>query len=357
MISNAICGELGRLAVMTEENPQPILSVDAEGQLIYLNTAARRAFPDLILFDTVHPLLAVCTEIATHLHDSATPWQQGTIRYGDAHYAVQATLGPDGALLVFCHPVHVAPCVQQASDTLGLVAHELRSPLAVVKTAIDNLRVGACGPVDDLQSRMLAVADKNCDRMLRLITDIFALHRMESGREELLLRRLNTAEVVEACVTDFQLLAQQYGLKIRTDIDASAADIYADSDQITQVLMNLLANALRFATQWIVVQVAARGTQIQISVIDDGPGLTPESMEQIFQKFSQGATPPVRGSYRGVGLGLALCREIVTRHHGRIWAESTAGQGAWFHVALPAYPSPDESLWPEMQLPTPVAGY
>jgi signal transduction histidine kinase/CheY-like chemotaxis protein len=246
-------------------------------------------------------------------------------------------------------------------EFMSAVSHELRTPLTIVKAAICNLKEGLVGPVTPAQENLVNLADRGSERLLRLINNILDLSRLESGMAKMNRRRVNLGPLLQEVASGFSVMVGDQKLALRLTIPAEVPPVYADGDMLVQVFGNLLDNALRFAKSRVTLKVAAlekaftggerdRGSasdrespgisatrEVQISVIDDGPGIPAESLTEIFDKFLQINRPHGGKGYKGTGLGLAICKQIVDRHEGRIWAESAPGQGAQFHVTLPAY--------------------
>lgn len=232
--------------------------------------------------------------------------------------------------------------LNQFKDTIvATVSHELRTPLSILKAAIGNLKDGVVGSLSDQQRRVAEIADQNIGRLEKVVEGLLDLFRLESGKQVLQLRSIDAASLVSALVTELCSVASERHLVIKTDLCKNLPAIPADPDLLTEVLLNLFNNALRFSKSTIEMKVgmendAAGGKKsIQISVIDDGPGIPKERLQTIFEKFNQiERTAGTRG-YKGTGLGLAICKEIVEQHQGRIWAESELGQGAQFHFTVP----------------------
>jgi signal transduction histidine kinase/GGDEF domain-containing protein len=229
-------------------------------------------------------------------------------------------------------------------EFIGTVSHELRTPLTLIKGSIENLKDGVFGPLTENQAGVLGTIGYTIERLTRIIGDLLDLSRLESGRARIDRRRVNLSFLIRETLQNFAGLAEKRRILLSAEIADSLPPVYADPDLVIQVLNNLLNNALGFARGKILVRArpapeeasgAERG--VQVTVEDDGPGIVPEKMEVIFEKYVQLDQQAGGGGYRGTGLGLAICKEILERHRGRIWAESVPGNGAKFHFALPVY--------------------
>lgn len=238
-------------------------------------------------------------------------------------------------------------------DFLNTASHELRSPLAVVQGVVDNLNDGIAGPLTDQQRHYVTMASRCIDRLSKIINNLLDMSRLESGRAKLYRERVGLAGMVRQVEQDFQILARERGISLKSDIPPDLADVHADEDMINRVLINLVSNALKFSARKVSItareveeQKVGQVTQktllselvgIQITVTDDGPGIEPDLMKDLFNKYVQVHRPSdVRGQ-RGTGLGLAICKEIIELHQGKIWAESKSGKGTQFHFILPKF--------------------
>lgn len=217
---------------------------------------------------------------------------------------------------------------------LSAVSHELKSPLSVIKAAVGVLQ-------DDplLLARhreLLSTIDERSDRLLALIDSALDLGRLESGKQELRRRPADARALCESVARGMSLLAARAGVRLETDLPAGLPQASLDPERIEQVLTNLLANALKFSPRGgrVVLGLRRPGPWLEFWVSDEGPGIPPEHRERIFERFWQ-ASPPARPDAGGLGLGLAIAKEIVSRHGGRIWAETAPGGGSLLVFRIP----------------------
>jgi signal transduction histidine kinase len=182
---------------------------------------------------------------------------------------------------------------------------------------------------------MVGIARSNTDRLVRLVTDILDIERIEAGRAVLEPREVPAAELLESACHVVQAVADQAG--VRLGVQDDGAIVMADPDRIVQALTNLLGNAIKFSPEGEEVLLRARGEdgEAHFTVRDRGRGIPPEQLEAIFERFRQ-VHASDRREKGGTGLGLAIARAIVAEHGGRVWAESEAGRGSAFHFTLPA---------------------
>jgi len=220
-------------------------------------------------------------------------------------------------------------------EFISVVGHELRTPLTSIRGSLGLLEGGIAGELPDEAAEMVSIARSNTDRLVRLVTDILDIERIEAGRADLELRSVTARELLDTARRVVQAVADDAGVPLETD-DAGGA-VLADPDRIVQALTNLIGNALKFSPAGAPVRISAReeGGSVRFTVADQGRGIPPEQLEAIFERFRQ-VDASDRREKGGTGLGLAIARAIVDEHGGRIWAESQLGSGTRFHVTLPA---------------------
>lgn len=222
------------------------------------------------------------------------------------------------------------------NEFISLVSHELRTPLTSLLGALDLLNAGQLGNLNDQGQKVLSIAVTNTERLMRLINDILDIERMKSGKIAIQKVRCNAASLLTQAVETMQAMAQQAQVELVNQ--PLAVELWADSDRIVQTLTNLLSNAIKFSepgsTVWIGNELVASHSHLLIRVKDQGRGIPPDKLQLIFDRFQQVDASDSRKK-GGTGLGLAICRSIVEQHDGKIWAESSLGQGSTFYVTLP----------------------
>jgi signal transduction histidine kinase len=205
---------------------------------------------------------------------------------------------------------------------------------------VDNMLDGLTGELNPRQLRYLTRMKANVDRLARLINDLLDLSRIEAGRIELRPTTLPLAALAKEVVESLRPVAVEKGIRLdvaSTDADATA---WADRDKVTQVLMNLIGNALKFtpAQGQVAVAIQRDGAEwVQISVADTGPGIPPGEAAKIFDQFYQVGKVDAQ-KRQGTGLGLAICKTLVEMQRGKLWVESEVGRGSTFFFALPVSP-------------------
>lgn len=237
----------------------------------------------------------------------------------------------------------LAQAEQQRQQLLADVAHELRTPLSIMRGHIEAMLDG----VFPLSPDNLAVVHEETLLLGRLVEDLRTLSLLESDRLPLNLRPTDLAQVLRQTAVAFEPLAEAEEVQLALDAPADLPLVLADPDRLQQVTGNLVANALRHLAQsarrprQLRLTVRPFSDQVQVSVADNGPGLSPEARVHVFDRFWRGESSRSRDQ-GGSGLGLAICRGIVLAHNGRIWADETPGGGATFCFTLPVH-HPDTS--------------
>jgi PAS domain S-box-containing protein len=231
-------------------------------------------------------------------------------------------------------------------EFISSVGHELRTPLTSLRASLGLIAASALDKRPEKRAQMLEMAIGNCDRVVRLVNNILDFDSMEKGKLALDRQPVEAAILLRRAADVAHNAASQVHIAFR--IDAPPAKVLADEERILQVLNELVANAIKFSSPETLICLTAqlngpnskasrsdaRG-EVCIIVEDQGRGIAPEKLEGIFDRFQQGDASDSR-ALGGTGLGLALCRSIVEQHGGRIWAESTPGQGSRFLFTLPA---------------------
>ncbi|HXV84512.1 MAG TPA: ATP-binding protein [Candidatus Binatia bacterium] len=224
------------------------------------------------------------------------------------------------------------------SDFVSNVSHELRTPLTSIKGSVDNMLDGLTGALNEKQVRYCTRIKSNADRLSRLINDLLDLSRIEAGHVELRPTNLSLAALAEEVAEHLKPLAAEKLIRIEIPPLDPKVTVWADRDKVTQILLNLIGNAVKFTPEYgkVTVALAKNGDNyVQISVADTGPGIVPEEANKIFSKFYQIANID-KQKPQGSGLGLAICKGLVEMHGGKIWMESEVGRGSTFYFTLPA---------------------
>jgi PAS domain S-box-containing protein len=221
------------------------------------------------------------------------------------------------------------------SQFLASMSHELRTPLNSIIGFTSLLRRGLTGPVTDEQVKQLGIVHSSASHLLGLINDLLDLSRIEAGRFDLLREPFNFVEVVNEVAQSLQPMAERKGLQVIVDMAQPAIPMLGDRKRAFQVLLNLVNNALKF-TERGTVRIAAASSEnmLRVEVADTGVGIKAEHLGMLFEAFRQ-VDGSAKRVYEGTGLGLYLCRKLLTLMGGEIHAESERGKGSRFLYSMP----------------------
>jgi signal transduction histidine kinase len=261
--------------------------------------------------------------------DRGTP--EGSVGTVDAGHAA-----PVGRIFVMRDVTKESEAERMRTALVSTVSHELRSPLTAIKGYTDTLLDS--GPWDtDTEREFLEIIRVSTEKLSLLVDNLLDAAKMEAGVLTLEREPIRVERIVEQVVAQRRRLAPHHPLT--TEIDADLPMAEADPLRVEQVITNLVENAIKYSPDGGPVTVRVRGGEmITVSVSDHGVGITPEQAEHLFERFYRVDSSLARTT-KGVGLGLFICRSLVEAHGGRIWVESTPGQGSTFSFTLPTLAS------------------
>jgi signal transduction histidine kinase len=265
-------------------------------------------------------------------------WRDGeTLRYfrEDSGPLVPGAKGPASGRLFAYHDVsHEKAVDRMKSEFISVASHELRTPMTSIKGSVDLILSGFAGETSPEMQELLEIAQKSCDRLVRLVNDILDLSKIESGQLKLNLERMDVTEVAVRAICSVKPLADKTEVRLRVERRSPLPIVEADPDRIEQAITNLLSNAVKFSPPKaeVVVELTADNEWVQCCVRDQGVGIADMDLHRIFGKFQQLAEGRRRG---GTGLGLAITRGLIDEHRGSIWVESRVGEGSRFIFRLP----------------------
>lgn len=222
------------------------------------------------------------------------------------------------------------------AEFLTMVSHELRTPVTALRGALGILAAGAAGNLPPKAHALTALADRNADRLHRLVNDILDIEKIESGAFAYRRTDVDLNQLVAQAATELKPYADQYQVYIEVRSELPKAFLHADSDRLMQVLANLISNAVKYSPTGgkVEVLISRIANRIKVSVTDHGDGVPEEFRAHIFEKFAQAnwtATNPKGGS----GLGLSISRAIVEHHGGVLAFLTQLGTGSTFYFELP----------------------
>jgi signal transduction histidine kinase len=218
------------------------------------------------------------------------------------------------------------------SEFLASMSHELRTPLNGILGASELLNQGLFGELNPKQREYIEDVHASGEHLLRLIEDVLDLSRIEAGQTELRREAIDAGDLMHGCEAIVRGLAESKSVRLQVEPPDPPVVLHVDERRIAQVACNLLSNALKFTPHdgRVVFQAQHQGDEIIFSVLDQGPGIPPQYSERIFEQFFR-----VPSDQEGTGLGLALAKQLVDLHGGRIWLANGQVGGCCFSFALP----------------------
>lgn len=238
-----------------------------------------------------------------------------------------------GTVLVFHDLTRLKQLENSRKEFVANVSHELRTPLSLIQGYVETLLEGAKDN-PEVAGRFLKTIERNAERLRLLIEDLLVISELESGRVKPNVQTVPFRSLVAKVFEDFKTRAETKSIRL---VDASAElTINADPERLEQVLGNLIDNGIKYGRNGgeIVVDSRLLPGWVEVCVADDGPGIPPEALERIFERFFRVDKARSR-EQGGTGLGLSIVKHIVQTHGGRVWATSELGQGAKFFFTLP----------------------
>jgi len=225
--------------------------------------------------------------------------------------------------------------MEMKSQFISTVSHELRTPLTCIKEGVAIVLDGVAGKINEKQKHFLDLANRNINRLAMLVNDILDFQKLDAGKMKLNPQENNVQQIAEEIYETMMLPAKNKGLELSLELDENLPRITLDRDRITQVLTNLIGNAIKFTPQGGQVHLSfqKQDNELVMRVSDTGVGIPKEDLPKIFEQFYRVQR---RGEeIKGTGLGLAIVKKIVLLHGGRIEVESEPDRGSTFSVFLP----------------------
>jgi PAS domain S-box-containing protein len=361
-----LAAEMFRLTV--EACPSGLVMIDHDGKMVMVNTEIEQQFGyarqeligqsvDLLVPERFRQLHLLHRQhfVSKAQHRHAGAGRELSARRKDgSEFPVEIGLTPIQAgerLLVLGVIVDISQrkdMVRLKDEFVSTVSHELRTPLTSISGSLGLLVAQWSESLPESATRLVSIAHKNIQRLVRLINDILDIEKLESGRVVFNLARVGLRQVVEQAIDDNRGFAEEFGVHVALDATPTKADVNADPDRLAQVLTNLLSNAIKFSSRGGEVQVAVEelGETYRVSVRDHGPGIPAEFKSHIFEKSAQadGTNSRRKG---GTGLGLSIVKQIVERLGGDVGFHDAPGGGTVFFVELPTW---DESAGGEIDV-------
>jgi two-component system phosphate regulon sensor histidine kinase PhoR len=347
-------GEQALWRVAIDAVPVPIVVLDGAGNLMHANAMAAELFGSRRLAGHIAsvsraPELLDAVDAALANNETRLVELQERI---PLERRLMVTVAPLGGVRAYAdHPALLIAfrdlsdqdrLARMRADFVANASHELRTPLASLKGFVETLQ----GPAKDdpaARERFLKVMSEQAGRMTRLIDDLLSLSRVEMREHLPLGSVVDLNDVLAHVVQSLQPLAAESSTSVDLQKTEHPAEVRGDRDELVQVFQNLIHNAIKYGRQGGRVEItlarqpAAQGrpAQIVVAVSDDGPGIAPQHLPRLTERFYRVSVAASREK-GGTGLGLAIVKHILNRHRGELTISSTIGQGSTFFVALPA---------------------
>ncbi|MEA4906577.1 MAG: ATP-binding protein [Anaerolineaceae bacterium] len=337
--------ERAKLSAVLTHMTDGVLIADADGIVQLINPAASKIF-DVSEEDALdHSLI----EVVRH-HQLVELWrkcqmtgaqQTTTLETASDRSFVQGIATPleknmaGSTLLVFQNLTRLRRLEMVRRDFVSNVSHELRTPLAALKAITETLLEGALEDPPAAR-RFLVRMENEIDNLTQMVQELLELSRIESRQAPLQKQLLSPCELVKTACERMELQASRAGLKLTWDCSPDTQMVNVDKERLGQVFINLLHNAIKFTPPGGQIHVSAISDQgrVTFAVQDSGVGISSEALPRIFERFYKADRARSGG---GTGLGLSISRHLVEAHGGRIWADSTPGEGSTFYFSIPEF--------------------
>jgi two-component system phosphate regulon sensor histidine kinase PhoR len=336
--------------------PDPVIALDRNGRILTLNERARALAPALRQGEPVSLVLRM-PEVIDAIGRAYASGEEQRVEYSERipidrwFEAIVVPVKrqadparPDLMLMTFHDLTPLRHAEEMRADFVANASHELRTPLAALSAFIETLQ-GTARDDAKARERFLAIMQEQARRMARLIDDLLSLSRIEQNAHRRPDTPADLVPIVHQVVDGLETLARDRGVTVRIDAESSLL-VLGEHDELVRVFENLVENALKYGAPGKRVEISVRrglssegAAEAQIAVRDHGPGIAPEHVPRLTERFYRVDVTESRAQ-GGTGLGLALVKHILNRHRGRLSIESVLGTGATFTVHLPTVTVP-----------------
>jgi signal transduction histidine kinase len=229
---------------------------------------------------------------------------------------------------------------QLKSDFVANVSHEFKNPLARIKESLSLMLDEVIGKINPKQEEILELGKRSIDRLIRLVTDLLDLSKIEAGKMDMKREVIEIEPLLDEILREYKKEISDKRLTIDKQVPKDIGSVWADKDKLTEVIINLLSNAIKYTPSGnkIIIKFSGDEKEVRFEIADTGPGIAKENLEKIFNKFER----ILAERQEGTGLGLSIAKDIVKLHKGKIWVESPAwkdlpagSQGSRFIFTLP----------------------
>ncbi|MCL7747495.1 cell wall metabolism sensor histidine kinase WalK [Halalkalibacter alkaliphilus] len=340
--------EQKRLKSVLTHMTDGVIATDQNGRIILMNKRAEelltvsshavmgQLLPDVLRLSDTFALYDLYEHSDSVLLDFSTSEEEYLL---EANFSViQEKDGPINGLITVLHDVTEQEKIEhERREFVANVSHELRTPLTTMKSYLEALEDGAMSD-KELGPRFLSVTQNETERMIRLVNDLLQLSKIDTKDYKLKFQSVDVGLFLHDIIDRFEMIAEEKEITFTRKIPAKPTYAKMAADKMTQVIDNVISNAMKYSPEGgnITIAMLHQGHQLQISISDQGMGIPRESQAKIFDRFYRVDKARAR-SVGGTGLGLAIAKELIHAHKGEIWAESEYGKGTTIFFTLPYY--------------------
>lgn len=341
--------EQRKLSSVLEHMSEGVIATDEKGEISLINEAAGQFFrqnPNSLIGKDLVNLLALDDQVQnfSELQESGSvilDFSQGE----DEVFLVRANFStiydqhvnspPSGLIAVLSDVTEDEKVERERREFVSNVSHELRTPLTTLRSYLETLTDGAWKD-EKLAPKFLEVTQNETERMIRMVNSLLQLSRVDSKEMSLSRENLDFRPFLMNVIERFEMNAKDSNIHFIKEIPEGEFTVWIDPDRMTQVLDNIISNAIKYSPEGgnITVQLRHQMTQIVVSVRDEGIGIAYDKLEKIFDRFYRVDKARTR-KFGGTGLGLAITQELIELHYGEIWARSIEGKGTVISFTLP----------------------
>jgi len=343
--------------VLAETSADGVITIDPLGRLTYVNPSFEKMcgrrksqilatlFRDYLLEDSVYFFQQICMEVRKKNEKMENVELE--LVHEDKSVPIEVNIAPLKKENEFAGMVltvrditgrrriedELKKSERLKTEFMNIAAHELKSPVTPIKGYLDLIIQDK--NADEEIKKWAKVSLRNAERLLKLVNDILDVSRLDSDTMRFEMEKLDTPAFLHEVAEDMKPAITDKNLKFIVNISKELPNIMGDKNRLSQVLKNLLGNSLKFTDNGsIAIEAKKKEGHILIFIEDTGIGVSSDELKKIFIKFYQAYTGDDRNN-EGTGLGLFICKEIIEKHNGKIWAESQVGKGSKFIIQLP----------------------
>lgn len=346
------------LTNLTNTMADPVLSIKLPDYRIeYANRAVSQVFgyqPEELQGQPLHRLFPDAASF-----DIFVKKQQATLKTGQTQMHLEQLLCDKADKLIWTeiaasfldneepssHIIAVIRDISQRTLLLGVVAHELRGPLALLKGFSEVILEDLPNLGQPDIAKYLKSVHSTAVRLFTLLNELLDVTSIDLGQISLVLEAIDLRELIDTQLTGYAHLARKKNITFKKQLPAEALLCQCDALRVAQVISNFIDNAIKYSEPDSAIEVVAerQGSAIWVGVADYGPGIKPDEVDQLFKNFGKASSRPTGGE-KSTGLGLAICKKIIEAHHGEIGVKTGSPQGAVFWFSLPAQPAPPQEV-------------